>query len=101
VPRPEEAAAAQDVVAVLRPEAAAQAGVEEVARQPAARDAAAVPLRGAVLPAVPGVRVAEPRAARPSAVLWVFRRDQALPWPAPQPEVRFARAMQCLQIALP
>ena len=58
----------------------------------------------AVLPipdAVPDARAAEPRAARPSAVPWVFRRDQALPWPAPQPAVRFARAMQCLQIALP
>ncbi len=66
-----------------------------------ARDAAAVPLRGAVLRAVQDVRVAEPRAARPSAVLWVFRRDQALPWPAPQPAERFARAMQCLRIALP
>jgi hypothetical protein len=68
----------------------------EVVRQQEARDAAAVPLR-----AVPVVRVAEPRAARPSAVPWVFRRDQALPWPAPQSAVRFALAMQCLRIALP
>ena len=69
----------------------------EAVRQLEARDAAALPRRGAV----PDVRVAEPRAARPSAVLWVFRRDQALPWPAPQPAVRFAPAMQRLQIALP
>jgi hypothetical protein len=73
----------------------------EAVRQQEARDGAAVPRRGAALRAVPDVRVAEPRAARPSAVLWVFRRDQALPWPAPQPAVRFARAMQCLQIARP
>jgi hypothetical protein len=73
----------------------------EAVRQQEARDGAAVPRRGEALRAVPDVRVAEPRAARPSAVLWVFRRDQALPWPAPQPAVRFARTMQCLQIARP
>ena len=73
----------------------------EAVRQQEARGAAAVPLRGAVLRAVPDARVVEPRAAHPSAVLWVFRRDQALPWPAPQPAVRFARAMPCLRIALP
>ena len=67
----------------------------------AGRGSGAVPLRGAVLRAAPDAQVAEPRAARPSAAPWVFRRDQALPWPAPQPAVRFARAMQCLQIALP
>jgi hypothetical protein len=68
---------------------------------PEARDAAAVPLRGAVLRAVPDARVVEPRAAGPLEVPWVFRRDQALPWPAPQPAEWFARAMQGLQIALP
>ena len=73
----------------------------EAVRQQEARGAAAVPLRGAVLRAVPDARVVEPRAAHPSAVLWVFRRDQALPWPAPQPAVRFARVMPCLRIALP
>ena len=73
----------------------------EAVRQQEARGAAAVPLRGAVLRAVPDARVVEPRAAHPSAVLWVFRRDQALPWPAPQPAVRFARALPCLRIALP
>jgi len=66
---------------------------------PEARDAA-VPLRGAVLRAVPDARVVEPRAG-PLAAPWVFRRDQALPWPAPQPPARSARAMHCLQIALP
>jgi hypothetical protein len=95
-------AAARDAVEVPQPEAVARAWVgEEAVRQREAQDAAAVPLRGAVLPAVPGVRVAEPWAARLSAVLWVFRRDQALPWLAPQPAVRFVRATQCLQIALP
>ena len=67
---------------------------------PEARDAAAVPLRAAVLRAVPDARGVEPRAA-PSAAPWVFRRDQALPWPAPQPAEWFARAMQGLRIALP
>ena len=80
------AAAARGAAGVLQPGAAAQVGVAEVARQPAARDAAEVPR-----PAAPGVRV---RArARPSAVLSVFRRDQALPWPAPSPAAGFARAM--------
>jgi hypothetical protein len=68
---------------------------------PEARDAAAVPLRGAVLRAVPDARVVEPRAAGPLEVPWVFHRDQALPWPAPQPAEWFARAMQGLRIALP
>jgi hypothetical protein len=99
---PQQEAAARDAVEVPRSEAVARAWVGEAAvRQQEARDAAAVPLRGAVLRAVPDVRVAEPRAARPSAVPWVFRRDQALPWPAPQPAVRSAHATQCLQIALP
>ena len=72
----------------------------EAVLQQEARDAAA-PRREAVLRAVPDAPVAGPRGARPSAVPWVFRRDQALPWPAPQPAVRFARAMQSLRIALP
>jgi hypothetical protein len=99
---------AQEVAALGEAEAprlaVASVGVAllpEAVPQQEAWDAAAVPLPGAVLRAVPDVPVAEPRAARPSAVPWVFRRDQALPWPAPQPAVRFARAMQCLQIALP
>ena len=89
---PQQVAVARGAVGVPRPEAV---------RQREAWDAAAVPLRGAVLREVPDARVVEPRAAGPLEVPWVFRRDQALPWPAPQPEVRFARAMQCLQIALP
>jgi len=102
VEAPQQVAVARDAAVVPQPEAVARAWVgEEAVRQQEARDAAAVPLRGAVLRAVQDVRVAEPRAARPSAVLWVFRRDQALPWPAPQPAERFARAMQCLRIALP
>ncbi len=97
---PQQVAVARGAVGVPRPEARAGVG-EEAVRQLGARDAAAVPLRGAVLREVPDVRVAEPRAAGPLEVPWVFRRDQALPWPAPQPAVRFARAMQCLRIALP
>jgi len=99
---PQQVAVARGAVGVPRPEEVARAWVgEEAVRQLGARDAAAVPLRGAVLREVPDVRVAEPRAAGPLEGPWVFRRDQALPWPAPQPAVRFARAMQCLQIALP
>jgi len=41
----------------------------EAVRQQEARGAAAVPLRGAVLQAVPDAPVVEPRAAHPSAVL--------------------------------
>jgi hypothetical protein len=94
---PPQEAAARGGVEVPQPEAVARASVEEeAARRQEARDAAAVPLRGAVLRAV-----SDARAARPSAVPWVFRRDQALPWPAPQPAVWFARATQCLRIALP
>ena len=93
----DEAAAPQPAVAWV----GAAALPPEAVRQQEARGAAAVPLRGAVLRAVPDARVVEPRAAHPSAVLWVFRRDQALPWPAPQPAVRFARALPCLRIALP
>ena len=67
---------------VPRPEAAAQAGVAEVARQPEARDAAgeeeAVRQRAAR-----GVRAVQRRVALPSAVLLAFRRDQPPPWPAP------------------
>ena len=95
---PQQVAVVRGAVEVPRPEEVARAWVgEEAVRQQEARDAAAVPPRGAV----PDARVVEPRAAGPLEVPWVFRRDQALPWPAPQPAVRFARAMQCLQIALP
>jgi hypothetical protein len=96
--------------AVLRPEAPQQevaASAEAAEPQQVAWVGAAVLrpeavlLRVAVLREAPDVRVAEPRAARPSAVPWVFRRGQALPWPAPQPAVRFAHAMQCLRIAWP
>jgi hypothetical protein len=87
-PQPE----ARGAEAVLRPEAAAQGGVAEVAPQPEARDAAEVLPRAA-----PGARAA----ARPSAAPLVFRRDPALPWPAPSPAARFAHAMERLQIASP
>jgi hypothetical protein len=58
-------------------------------------------------PEVPGERAAElpsavlPLVVLPLAAAWVFRRDQALPWPVPQPMAQFARATACLQIALP
>jgi len=101
---PQQEVAAWDEAAAPRPvvvRVGAATLPPEAVRQQEARGAAAVPLRGAVLRAVPDVRVVERRAAHPSAVLWVFRRDQALPWPAPRPAVRFAHTMQCLRIALP
>jgi hypothetical protein len=92
------AVAARAAVVVLRRAAEPRAGAAvlrpEVVRQEA-RGAAAVRLR-----VVPDVRVARPWVL-PSAGPWVFHRDQPLPWPAPRPAVRFAHAMQCLQIALP
>jgi hypothetical protein len=81
-----EAAAARGAAGVLRPAAAAQAGVAEVVRRLAARGAAEV-----LRPAAPGVR-ARAR-ARPSAVLSVFRPDRLHRRPAPSPAARFARAM--------
>ena len=67
---PRQEAEVRDVAAVLRPEAAAQAGVAEVARQPAARDAAAVQRRAA--------RGAQ---ALPSAAVFLPCRLRVLPVP--------------------
>jgi len=97
-------AAARDVAAAPQQEVAAWAEAEEP-QQEVAWVGAAVRRPEAVrqgawgAPAAP-LRGAQP-SAPPSAAPWVFRRDQALPWPAPQPAARFARAMQGLQIALP
>jgi hypothetical protein len=87
VPRPEAAVPVGAEVAALRPEAAARAGVAEAARQQEA--------------AAPGARAVLRRAVLPSAVPWVFRRDQPPPWPAPRPAARFARANERRRIALP
>jgi hypothetical protein len=90
VPRLE---AAWGAAGVLQPgAAAAQVGVAEGVRQPAARDAAEVQR-----PAAPGARVRGP--ARPLAVFSVFRRDRLHRRPAPSPAARFARAMASLRIA--
>jgi hypothetical protein len=75
--------------AVLRPEAAAQAGVAEAVRQPAAPDAVVV-LR----------RAARGGRALPSAAVFLPCRFRVLP-PAPQPAARFARAMKRQRIASP
>jgi hypothetical protein len=79
------------------------AGVEEP-RQEVARAGAAVRQRVAVRQReAPDVRVAEPRAARPSVAPSVFHRDQlrpALP-AALAPTARLGRAMQKLRIASP
>jgi len=61
----DEAEAPQPAVAWV----GAGAQPPEAVRQQEARGAAAVPLRGAVLQAVPDAPVVEPRAAHPSAVL--------------------------------
>jgi hypothetical protein len=68
--------------------------VAEVVRQPVARRDAAEVLRRAA-------RGARAAAARPSAVLSVFRRDRLHRRPAPSPAARFAHAMVRLQIASP
>jgi len=63
--------AARDEAEAPQPGAWVGAGAlpPEAVRQQEARGAAAVPLRGAVLQAVPDAPVVEPRAAHPSAVL--------------------------------
>ncbi len=65
----------RQVAELLGAAAGPQQGVRDGAagRQPGARDAA-VPQ-----PEVPG----GPAAELPSAAVWVFRRDQVLPWPEP------------------
>jgi hypothetical protein len=98
------AASAQQEPALPLEESAARARRLAV---PAAWDAVeAAQLAGPDVEEVPQqevavLDVAEGARAGPSAAPWVFRRDQALPWPAPQPAVWFARAMQGLRIALP
>jgi hypothetical protein len=49
---------------------------------------------GARQRAVARVQPPEVQVALPSAVAWVFRRDQPPPWPAPRPVARSARAMK-------
>jgi hypothetical protein len=97
VPQREVAAAASDVAAEPRQEAA-RVGVA-VPRQVAAavlqqeaRGAGAA----ALLQGVPDVR-----AALPSAVPWVFRRGPLPPWLAPRPTAQPARAMARSRIATP
>jgi hypothetical protein len=89
-----EAAAARGAAGVLQQGAAVQAGA--VVLQPAAavQAQAGVAVRP---PEAPGARAA----GRPLVVPLVFRRDPALPWPAPSPAARFAHAMERLQIASP
>jgi hypothetical protein len=87
---PQQAAEVSVGEAVPQPEAAVWAGAEVVARLPAAE-----------APDVVRRRAVRRRAALPSAVPLVFRRDQAPPWPAPQPAAMFARAKQRWRIASP
>ena len=101
---PQQAVAAVlDAAEELRLEAAAWDAAEEPQQEAAAvqqreaQGAAGALLRGAV----PDVPVVQRRAALPSAVPWVFRRGQAPPWPAPQPAVQLARAMERARIATP
>jgi hypothetical protein len=85
--------------AVELPQAAAGAarlgGAEE---EEAARVWAAAGRRPAA-EAVPDV--GQRQAVRPSAAPWAFHPDQVLPWPAPSPAGRFARAMRVPRIAWP
>jgi len=102
VPLPEEAAAASDAAELLPAAGAAVPGGEAV--QPPG--AAALALRvaevlrpgAAEAPAAWGRRQA---AARPSAVPWVCRPGQALPWLAPRRAVRSAHAMRRSRAASP
>jgi hypothetical protein len=100
VPRPEAAVPAGAGVAALRPEVAARAGAE-VARQQEAAARAGVAEAARQQEAAPGVPAVRRPAVLPSAVPWVFRRDQPLPWPAPRPAARFAHANERRRIALP
>ena len=88
---PQQEAAASVEAAVPRQVAAG------AVRQREARGAAEVLLRAAA----PDVQVVQRRAALPSAALWVFHRGQLRrpARPAPQPAVRFARAMERLRTA--
>jgi hypothetical protein len=103
-------AAAESVAAVQLPEAAAVLDVAAVPRQAAGAagesGAAVEPQQAAVgagsdaegpRRAEEGVSVAPvalQRAAGPSAALWVFRRDRALPLPARRRAARSAHAMR-------
>jgi hypothetical protein len=86
---PQQEAVAWD--AAEEPQQEAAASVEAAVRQREARGAVAL-----LREAVPDVRV-----VLPSAGPWVFRRDQAPPWPAPQPAGQLARAMERSRIATP
>jgi hypothetical protein len=88
--------AAEVPLQAAEPPGAAEAPQQEVQDGEAGQDAEVLQ------PEVPGGPAAElPSVERPSAVAWAFRRDQVLPWPEPQPVVRFARATTCLPIAAP
>jgi hypothetical protein len=102
-----EAAVAPDAAAGQQRAARGAAAVRRLAvqdaaagLQQAAQDAEVVQRRAvqdaaALQPEAPG----GPAVELPSAAAWVFRRDQVLPWPEPQPVARFARATACLRIA--
>lgn len=94
---PEEASVVVEAWVAVEVPLQAAAGPGDVAgRLQAAQDVEVLQ------PEVPGDRAAAlPSAVLPSAAAWVSRRDQALPWPVPQPMARFARATACLQIASP
>ena len=82
----EEAAAA---VAAPRAGAVAAPHAEAAAVEaPRAEEAAVAAQVAAALQRAAPVAAA----GLPSAAAWAFRRDQVLPWPAPSPAARFARA---------
>jgi hypothetical protein len=89
---PGAAHAAAALLAARGAEEEPQREVQDAAVAEPVASAAAVPPRAA--PGAP---------AQPLVVFLAsaFRRDQAPPWPAPSPSVRFARAMAGLPIASP
>jgi hypothetical protein len=108
---PQRAAGASAVVALLPgaaverdaavgPQQAAEAWVAAAVPRPVARDAAEELQQGVAAPAAAEVRLL---AALPSGLpsVLVFHRDQALPWPVPQPAARSARAIEKPRIAWP
>jgi hypothetical protein len=103
--QPEEPAARDAVVAARGaaevPQRAAEAPGAAPGPQQAVQDAAAAQDAEVLQPGVPGALAELLSGGLPSAAVWAFRRDQALPWPEPQPLARFAPAMACLQIAAP
>jgi hypothetical protein len=102
VPLPEEAAGESDAAELLPAAGAAVPGGEAV--QPPGAAVLALRVAEVLRPGAAAAPVAWGRrqaAARPSAVPWVCRPGQALPWLAPRRAVRSAHAMRRSRAASP